>query len=133
MSIKSPARKKATDHSSTESDDRALIDEATIRRLDDAEPDTDAPTCRFAAVARSLEHVSAPNTQFSIPVTIVAYIDESGEYGIEREYIGHRPDWSGIPRTIGVTADAPVRGIPDRHSARYAPILAIYERVLAEA
>ncbi len=132
MSTKSPARKKATDDNRTEPEDIALIDAATIPRLEDEDDDTDEPTCRFAAVARSLEHISVPNTTFSLPCTRVAYVDESGEYGVEREFFGHRPDWSEIPRTIAVSADDPVREIPQRHTARYESILATYERVLSE-
>jgi len=132
MSIKSPARKKATDDSTESQTDIALIDESTIRRLEDEDHDTDEPTCRFAAVARKFETVSVPNTTFELPCTRVAYVDESGEYGVEREFFGHRPSWSEIPRTIAVTADDPVREIPQRHSARHESILATYQRILSE-
>jgi len=60
MSTKSPAPKKATDDSTESKTDVALIDEATIRRLEDEEPDTDEPTCRLVAVARSFEQKSVP-------------------------------------------------------------------------
>ncbi len=133
MSIKSPARKKATDDNRTDSqNDIALIDADTIRRLEDEDYDGDEPTCRFAAVARKFETVSVPNTTFELPCTRVAYVDESGEYGVEREFFGHRENWSEIPRTIAVTEDDPVREIPARHTARYESILATYQRVLSE-
>ncbi len=130
MSTQSPARKKATDDNRTESEDIALIDADTIRRLDDEE--TDADGCRFAAVARKFESVSVPNTTFELPCTRVAYVDESGGYGVEREFFGHRENWSEIPRTIAVTEDDPVREIPARHTARYESILATYQRILSE-
>ncbi|WP_394742871.1 hypothetical protein [Natronococcus roseus] len=110
--------------------DVALIDEQTIRRLEDA--DTERSGCRFAAVARSLEEVSIPNVRFDLPVTRVAYVDENGRYGIERELFGHREDWQGVPRTIVVSEDSydVVRELPDSHRDRYRPILDVYERVL---
>lgn len=112
--------------------DVALIDEQTIRRLED--DDGDRSGCRFAAVARSLEEVSVPNTRFDLPVTRVAYVDESGRYGIEREFFGHREDWQRIPRTVVVPADSydVVRELPRSHRDRYRPILDAYERVLEE-
>lgn len=110
--------------------DIALISEDQIRRLDDGQPDADG--CRFAAVARSLETTRAPNTQIELPVTVVAYVDASGEYAIETEHFGHRPDWAAIPRTIAVDADAPVSQLPPAHQETYAPILDTYERVLDE-
>ncbi|ADB63992.1 hypothetical protein Htur_5105 (plasmid) [Haloterrigena turkmenica DSM 5511] len=126
---KSTARNDAPDHDSGR--DIELIDEQTVRRLED-EPEPDEPGCRFAAVARSLESTSVPQTSFSLPCTRVAYVDESGQYGIERQFFGHRPDWSEIPRTVVVTDTESVREIPSRHTARYESILAIYQRVLAE-
>ena len=123
-------QKRIDDSTDSESADVALIDEATIRQLEDEEIDEQG--CRFAAVARSLESTSVPNTHFSLPCTRVAYVDESGEYAIEREFFGHRPDWHEIPRTAVVTDTAVVREIPADHQARYAPILETYERVLAE-
>ncbi|WP_293032022.1 hypothetical protein [Natronococcus sp.] len=110
--------------------DVSLIDEQTIRRLEDA--DTERSGCRFAAVARSLEEVSVPNTRFDLPVTRVAYVDESGRYGIEREFLGHRENWRKILRTIVVSEDSydVVRELPDSHRDRYRPILDVYERVL---
>ncbi|MFU8868352.1 hypothetical protein [Natronococcus sp.] len=112
--------------------DVALIDERTIRRLKDS--DTDRSGCRFAAVARSLEEISVPNTRFDLPATRIAYVDESGRYGIEREFFGHREDWQGIPRTVVVPADSydVVRELPRSHRDRYRPILDAYERVLGE-
>jgi len=133
MSTQSPARKKATDDNRTDSqNDIALIDEATIRRLEDEE--TDGEGCRFAAVARKFETVSVPNTHFSLPATIVAYVDESGRYALEREFFGHRPEWDEIPRTIVVTDEDShaVREIPSHHTARYESILATYAEVLSE-
>jgi len=132
MSTQSPARKKATDDNRTESEDIALIDADTIHRLEDEE--TDADGCRFAAVARKFETVSVPNTHFSLPATIVAYVDESGRYALEREFFGHRPEWDEIPRTIVVNDEDShvVREIPSHHTARYESILATYERVLSE-
>ncbi|AGB39878.1 hypothetical protein [Natronococcus occultus] len=108
----------------------ALIDEPTIRRLEDG--DRERSGCRFAAVARSLEERSVPNTRFDLPVTRVAYVDASGRYGIEREYFGHRENWQGVPRTVVVTTDSArvVRELPEKHRERYRPILDSYERVL---
>ena len=108
----------------------ALIDESTIRRLEDG--DAERSGCRFAAVARSLEEVSVPNTRFDLPVTRVAYVDENGRYGIEREFFGHREDWQEIPRTIVVPEASydVVRELPEHHCDRYRPILDVYERVL---
>ncbi|NKE37372.1 hypothetical protein GWG54_16445 [Natronococcus sp. JC468] len=110
--------------------DVALIDESTIRRLEDGDPDRTG--CRFAAVARSLEEASVPNTGFDLPVTRVAYVDESGRYGVEREYFGHRENWRGIPRTVVVPAESSrvVVELPDAHRERYRPVLDRYERVL---
>ncbi|QCW05222.1 hypothetical protein [Natrinema pallidum] len=129
MSTKPPARKKATDDS-TESQDIVLIDESTIRRLEDEQSDEHG--CRFAAVARTFEQKSTPNATFSLPSTRVAYVDESGEFAIEREFFGHREDWHEIPRTVVVTDSSVVSKLPDHHTARYAPILEMYRRVLAE-
>jgi hypothetical protein len=108
--------------------DVTLIDEATVRRLDDER--IDEPGCRFAAVARSLESKRAPNTRFEFPVTRVAYVDERGRYGIEREFFGHRRDWQAVPRTVVVTDPDAVREIPEAHRERYRRILETYERVL---
>lgn len=130
MSTKSPARKKATDDSTDSESDVTLIDESTIRRLEDEQ--TDEPGVRFAAVARTFEEKSVPNVAFALPATRVAYVDESGRYAIEREFFGHREDWNEIPRTVVVTDESVVREIPTRHTARYESILATYQRVLAE-
>jgi hypothetical protein len=108
--------------------DVAPIDELTIRRLDDER--TDDRGCRFAAVARSLESSRAPNTTFEFPVTRVAYVDESGRYGVEREFFGHRQNWQRVPRTVVVTDFEAVRKIPDNHRERYRRILDTYDRVL---
>ncbi|MFC6720887.1 hypothetical protein ACFQGT_00375 [Natrialbaceae archaeon GCM10025810] len=128
MSIQTAGTEKGSDDS-TENSDVALIDEQTIRRLED-EPDDDA--CRFAAVARSLEQIRVPNTQFRLPTTVVAYVDGSGRFGVEREFFGHRPDWHEIPRTIAVTdASVPSR-IPREHTERYRPVLELYAEILDE-
>ncbi|WP_306060531.1 hypothetical protein [Natronococcus wangiae] len=126
MSTRYPYSDKST------ADERgvALIDETTITRLHDEK--TAEHGCRFAAVARSLEHARVPNTHFSLPKTVVAYVDQSGRYGIEREFFGHRPDWTEIPRTVVVTEPDVVREIPDAHRDRYREVLGIYGRVLGE-
>lgn len=111
--------------------DVALIDEATIRSLEDEH--TDAEGCRFAAVARSLEQTRHPETGVRLPVTIVAYVDAAGEYAIEREFFGYREDWADIPRTVVVTDPSAVSKLPDAHAERYAPILETYHDILGGA
>ncbi|AEH39453.1 hypothetical protein [Halopiger xanaduensis] len=141
MSKSETRRQKRTDHNCI--DDRntdtvqpyatrdvSLIDEATIRRLDDEAAEEDG--CRFAAVARSLEQKHDRENEVKLPITRVAYVDESGRYGIEREFFGYKRDWNEIPRTVVVTDGSVVREIPERHRERYAPILEMYQRVLAE-
>lgn len=116
------------DKDTADDSDVELIDEPTIRRLHDE--NAAEYGCRFAAVARSLERTRLPNTQFSLPKTVVAYVDESGRYGIEREFFGHRPNWNDVPRTVVVTDPDVVRSIPESHTDRYERILELYDRVL---
>lgn len=110
--------------------DVSLIDEETFRRLEDEE--VDAEGCRFAAVARSLEQTRHPETGVRLPTTIVAYVDDSGCYAIEREFFGYRRNWEDVPRTVVVTDPSAVTELPPAHRERYAPVLETVKDVLAE-
>ncbi|APX98741.1 hypothetical protein [Natronorubrum daqingense] len=129
MSTETTSRQKRTDYNQPESGIE-LIDESTIRSLEDQDSDEDG--CRFAAVAKTHELATGANSTIKLPVTVVAYVDGSGEYAVESEFFGYLEDWEYIPRTIVVTDDSVVRELPDAHKARYAPILESYERVLSE-
>lgn len=98
-----------------------LMDRETVQELHD-EPGREGT--RFLAVAKTVEMGRAGPLKF--PQTHVAYVDPSGEYAVERSFVGRRDGWGEIPRSVDVTDKGAVTALPPSHQEQYAEVLELY-------
>lgn len=115
------------DRSSTDdwSADVDLIDADTLSELE-AEP---GEGCRFGAVAKTQEYIGAQYHQIRLPITIVLYVDNSGQYGFERTFFGSLEWEDDIPRSVPVQDTEAVTELPSHRQDAVKPLLEIHEQV----